>query len=139
MLVTERSRSHSYEIRKVKKKNNMPNGYVYILECADGTFYTGSTIKLEDRIQQHQNGHGANHTKKRLPVKLIYFEQFTRIDEAFKREKQLQGWSRRKKIALIERNFKDLSKHSECMNASNYKDWLRLRSATESRNDKRNE
>lgn len=108
----------------------MSIGYVYILECADGTFYTGSTIDLDKRIEQHQNGRGANHTKKRLPVTLMYFEKFTRIGEAFSREKQIQGWSRKKKIALIEENYKDLSKHSECMNASNYKEWLRLRLVT---------
>ena len=108
----------------------MPIGYVYILECSDGTFYTGSTIDLDMRVEQHQNGRGANHTKKRLPVKLIYFEEFTRIGGAFEREKQIQGWSRAKKIALVEKNYKDLSKLSECMNETNYKEWLRLRSAT---------
>lgn len=76
-------------------------GYMYILECADGSYYTGSTRYLELRVLQHQNGEGANHTKKRLPVKLVYFEEFDRIDEAFYREKQVQGWSRRKKEALI--------------------------------------
>jgi putative endonuclease len=50
---------------------------------------------------QHQSGEGANHTKKRLPVKLVYFEEYDRIDKAFYREKQVQGWSRRKKEALI--------------------------------------
>jgi len=102
----------------------MKVGYVYILECSDGTFYTGSTIDLDKRIQQYQNGLGANHTKKRLPVKLIYFEKFPGVEEAFKREKQIQGWSRNKKIALIEENYENLSKFSECMNASNYKEWL---------------
>ena len=76
-------------------------GYIYILECADGSYYTGSTTNLELRLQQHQSGEGANHTKKRLPVKLVYYEEFPRIDEAFYREKQVQGWSRKKKEALI--------------------------------------
>jgi len=76
-------------------------GYVYILECNDGSYYTGSTIDLEMRLSQHQQGLGANHTKKRLPVKLVYFEMFDRIDLAFYREKQIQGWSRAKKEALI--------------------------------------
>jgi putative endonuclease len=74
---------------------------MYILECSDGTFYTGSTNNLDLRLLQHQNGEGANHTKKRLPVKLVYNEEFQRIDEAFYREKQVQGWSRKKKEALI--------------------------------------
>ncbi|MFA7688337.1 MAG: GIY-YIG nuclease family protein [Moheibacter sp.] len=76
-------------------------GYMYILICNDGSYYTGSTNNLEFRLQQHQNGEGANHTKKRLPVKLIYYEEYPRIDLAFYREKQVQGWSRKKKEALI--------------------------------------
>ena len=75
---------------------------MYILKCANGAYYTGSTINLEARLDQHQNGEGANFTKKHLPVELIYFEEFQRIDEAFYREKQVQGWSRKKKNALIE-------------------------------------
>jgi putative endonuclease len=76
-------------------------GYVYILECADGSYYTGSTQDLEKRLLEHQKGIGSNHTKKRLPVKLIYFEEYQRIDQAFYREKQIQGWNRKKKEALI--------------------------------------
>jgi putative endonuclease len=83
-------------------------GFMYILECADGSYYTGSTKNLELRIRQHQNGEGANHTKKRLPVKLVYYEEFQRIDEAFFREKQVQGWSRIKKEALISTNHSRL-------------------------------
>jgi putative endonuclease len=82
--------------------------YCYILECADGSYYTGSTKYLEKRLQQHQNREGANHTKKRLPVKLVYVELFDRIDEAFYREKQIQGWSRAKKEALINGEFNRL-------------------------------
>ncbi len=74
---------------------------MYILECSDGSYYTGSTTNLDIRIAQHNAGEGANHTKKRLPVLLVYYEEFQRIDEAFNREKQVQGWSRKKKEALI--------------------------------------
>ena len=74
---------------------------MYILECSDGSYYTGSTNNLEIRLDQHQAGEAANHTKKRLPVKLVYHEEFDRIDDAFYREKQVQGWSRKKKEALI--------------------------------------
>ena len=82
--------------------------YVYILECTDGSYYTGSTTNLEHRLWQHQQGEGSNHTAKRLPVKLVYHEQYERIDEAFYREKQIQGWSRKKKLALIEQQFDKL-------------------------------
>ncbi len=74
---------------------------MYILECCNGSYYVGSTVNLEFRLEQHQNGEGANHTKKYLPVRLVYFEEYPRIDEAFYREKQVQGWSRKKKEALI--------------------------------------
>ena len=77
-------------------------GYMYILLCCDGSYYTGSTVDLGKRLEQHQNGEGANHTKKRLPVSLVYYEEYPRIDQAFNREKQVQGWSRKKKEALIE-------------------------------------
>ena len=76
-------------------------GYMYILECCDGSYYTGSTNNLDLRLRQHQNGEGANHTKKRLPVKLVYYEEYERVQDAFYREKQVQGWNRKKKEALI--------------------------------------
>lgn len=80
-------------------------GYMYILLCDDGSYYTGSTNNLELRLQQHFAGEGANHTKKHPPVELLYYEEFDRIDEAFNREKQVQGWSRKKKEALINREY----------------------------------
>jgi len=76
-------------------------GYMYILLCANGNYNTGSTIDLDRRLAQHQNGEGANFTKKHLPVELVYYEEYQRIDTAFYREKQVQGWSRKKKEALI--------------------------------------
>lgn len=79
----------------------MSKGWMYILKCADGSYYTGSTTNLKTRLPQHLAGEGANHTKKHLPVELIYFEEYQRIDQAFYREKQVQGWSRKKKEALI--------------------------------------
>ena len=96
-------------------------GWMYILECADGSYYTGSTNNLKLRIKQHNNGEGANHTKKRLPVKLVYFEEYLRIDHAFYREKQVQGWSRKKKAALINGNFDDLHSIAECTNSTHFK------------------
>jgi putative endonuclease len=101
---------------------------MYILECADGSFYTGSTKDLPRRLWQHQNGLGANHTQKRLPVKLVYAEYFDHVADAFYREKQVQGWSRRKKIALMESNWDQLHILAECQNHSHYKNALRLRS-----------
>ncbi len=62
----------------------------------------------------------ANHTKKRLPVKLVYFEEFDRIDKAFYREKQVQGWSRKKKEALIERMPEKLHELAKCLNETSH-------------------
>ncbi|MCP5156417.1 MAG: GIY-YIG nuclease family protein [Ectothiorhodospiraceae bacterium] len=76
--------------------------YVYILECIDGSYYTGSTRDLDQRVWEHTIGLGARYTARRQPVKLVYAEEYDRIDDAFAREKQLQGWSREKKRALIE-------------------------------------
>ncbi|GAB4494474.1 MAG: hypothetical protein OHK0045_25750 [Raineya sp.] len=95
--------------------------FVYILKCSDGTYYVGSTKNIELRLLQHQNGEGANYTKKRLPVELVYYEEYARIDEAFYREKQLQGWSRKKKEALMKENYQDLSKYAECKNETHFK------------------
>jgi putative endonuclease len=83
-------------------------GYTYILECNDGTYYTGSTTDLQVRLLEHNVGEGANYTKKRLPVKLIYYEEYERIEEAFEREKQIQRWSHKKKKALVEGKFEEL-------------------------------
>ena len=91
---------------------------MYILECANGQYYTGSTKDLEKRLAEHQAGEGANFTKKHLPVKLVYFEEFQRIDKAFYREKQVQGWSRQKKEALISGKVDKLHGLAECRNES---------------------
>ena len=79
--------------------------YMYILQCSDGSYYTGSTKDLDLRLEQHMSGKGANFTKNRLPVKLVYFEEFDRIDDAYYREKQIQKWTKRKKTALINGDF----------------------------------
>ncbi len=98
-------------------------GYMYILECNDGSYYTGSTLDLEYRFEQHQNGKGAKYTRKQLPVKLVYFEEYDRIDEAFYREKQVQGWRREKKKALINGEYEKLSELSENYSQKRNKDF----------------
>lgn len=96
---------------------------MYILECNDSSLYTGSTTNLELRIQQHEDGQGANYTSKRLPVRLVYYEEYDRIDEAFYREKQIQGWSRKKKLALIHSMDGKLPELAECRNQSHYRNF----------------
>jgi putative endonuclease len=83
-------------------------GYMYILKCSDGSYYVGSTNNLEFRLAQHEAGEGSNYTKKRLPVELVYYEEYQRMDSAFYREKQVQGWRRQKREALINGEFDKL-------------------------------
>ena len=77
----------------------------YILKCADGSFYVGSTRDLAVRLQQHASGMGSDYTAKRLPVELVWSAEFERIDDAYFLEKRIQGWSRAKRLALIEGRF----------------------------------
>ena len=76
--------------------------HVYILRCADGSFYVGSTIDLRRRVGQHERGEGAAYTRRRLPVELVFSQEFDRVDDAYVVEKQVQNWSRAKRTALIE-------------------------------------
>ena len=86
----------------------MTTAYTYILQCANGQYYVGSTTDLERRLLEHQAGLGAHFTAKHLPVKLVYKEEFSSIQQAFARERQLHGWSRAKKEALINGNLPSL-------------------------------
>jgi putative endonuclease len=82
--------------------------WVYILECNDGSFYVGSTLNLENRVVQHNNGQGARYTARRRPVTLVWAADYYNVADAFTVEKQIQNWSRAKRIALIEGRFADL-------------------------------
>ncbi len=78
------------------------SAYVYILRCADGSYYVGSTrTTLEQRIAQHNDGMFTGHTSRRRPVKLVFHQEFDRITDAITAERQLKGWNRAKKEALI--------------------------------------
>jgi putative endonuclease len=82
--------------------------YMYILECSDRSLYVGSTRDLEHRLAQHGDGEGAQYTMTRLPVRLLYFEEFDRVEDAYRREKQVQGWGRAKRLALIKERLEKL-------------------------------
>jgi len=83
--------------------------YVYIVRCCDGSLYTGSTRgHLEDRINQHNAASFGGYTSTRRPVKLVYSEHFDRITDAVSAERQIKGWSRAKKEALIRGDFERL-------------------------------
>ncbi|WP_370248694.1 GIY-YIG nuclease family protein [Nocardioides sp.] len=85
--------------------------FTYILECADGSFNVGSTIDLARRLEQHDAGRGAAYTRRRgrRPVQLVWAHEFASIEQAFGFEKQIQGWGRAKRSALIEGRIGDLA------------------------------
>ena len=91
--------------------------YVYILRCCDGSFYTGYTHDLAQRMQEHHNPTNySSYTATRLPVQLIWSQSFPNKWQALKVERQLKGWSRKKKIAMMNGNWdlvKWLSKNSD--------------------------
>ena len=83
----------------------MKDYFVYILKCSDDRYYTGVTNNLEKRINEHQSGIIEGYTSSRLPVKLVFSERFSDINQAINFEKQIKGWSRAKKQALIRGEF----------------------------------
>ena len=82
--------------------------FMYILKCVDGSFYVGSTRDLEHRLEQHTTGSVRSYTSSRRPVTLVYAEEFEHIHDAYAREKQVQGWNRAKRMALVEGRITDL-------------------------------
>ena len=100
--------------------------YVYILRCRDASYYVGHTDDIEVRMKAHEQGLIERYTKTRLPVRLVFCQEFESRDDAFAKERQLKGWSRAKKEALIKGNSQRLRVLS-----SNHTDVLggRLRQA----------
>ena len=82
---------------------------VYILRCADGSYYTGLTKQdVEARLWEHNQGLYDGYTKKRLPVELVFTETYDRIIDAIARERRIKGWRRAKKEALIALQYERL-------------------------------
>lgn len=90
--------------------------WVYILKCSDGSYYTGFTDNLSKRIDEHNHSRYPGYTANRLPVKLVYLHEFSERNDAASAEKQIKGWSRKKKEALIAGNYKLLPKLAKCRN-----------------------
>jgi len=104
--------------RRRAKETNM--WCVYILRCADGLLYTGSTTDIDRRVKEHNCKKGGGCTRGRLPVKLAYKEPFPNRSEAQKREAQIKGWSRQKKLALISQNKSKLKQLAQSQDLSPY-------------------
>jgi putative endonuclease len=95
--------------------------YTYILECTDTSFYTGVTNNIQKRVEQHNTCEDERkYVFDRRPVKLAYVEVTKYVLNAIKREKQIKGWSRAKKIALINGDINALKQLSSCKNPSHY-------------------
>ena len=87
----------------------MKKSYVYILRCSDNTYYTGVTSNLDKRLSQHESGfYKKSYTHQRRPLELVFYSEFTDINIAIEKEKQLKKWSRSKKEALISGDFNAL-------------------------------
>jgi len=82
--------------------------FVYLLECADGSYYVGQTEDLDKRVAEHEAGGHCEYTSPRRPIRLVWFEKVVGGEEATSRELQIKGWSRRKKQALITGDLSDL-------------------------------
>lgn len=102
-----------YAIRTVKSKTlykgeriaiQMDNSYTYIVECRDGSLYTGWTNDIVKRIENHNNGSGAKYTRSRLPVRLVYYEVYSTKREAMQREYAIKQLTKADKQALILQN-----------------------------------
>ena len=94
--------------------------FVYILRCSDGSYYTGITNNLDRRLAQHQQGYNpGSYTSFRRPVELVYACDFTSPKQAIAFEKQLKGWSRAKKEALIAGDWSRVKILSQCVNSTN--------------------
>lgn len=92
--------------------------YVYILRCGDGSYYTGVTNDLDRRIAEHNSNLLPNcYTYRRQPVELVWTDSFS-SDQAIAVEKQIKGWSRRKKEAMIQRDWDTVRVLAACKNVS---------------------
>ena len=79
--------------------------FVYILLCEDNSFYTGYSNNPQKRLSDHKNGKGGKYTRSHKPIKRIYLEKLDTKSEALKRERQIKGWGRSKKIKILKLNF----------------------------------
>jgi putative endonuclease len=102
---------------KDKKMKSNHNYYVYIVVCKDGSYYTGITNDIDQRLWQHNTGIDKNcYTFSRRPIELKYLQHFQQVEEAIKWEKELKGWSRRKKQALIEKDWDRIREFAKSSN-----------------------
>jgi len=97
----------------------MNNFWVYILKCSDGSYYTGHSDNLENRIAQHHQGSFPTcYTYKRRPLELVFSQEFSTREEALASERQIKGWSRKKKESMIQGDWDKVSQLAKSKNKS---------------------
>lgn len=102
----------------------MKTYFVYIIKCSDKSYYTGITNYIERRFEEHQNGvDPICYTFKRRPLELVFLQEFREVKEAIAFEKQVKGWSRKKKEAIIQNDWQLLKSLSECKNHTSHKNF----------------
>lgn len=99
----------------------MKRYYVYILKCSDNSYYTGVTNDIERRLNEHNFGlNKESYTYNKRPLELVFSTEFNDVNQAISFEKQVKGWSRKKKEAIINDRWEDLKKLSECLNKTTH-------------------
>lgn len=98
--------------------------YVYILKCSDESYYTGMTNDINRRLKEHSYGSNTeSYTYNKRPLELVFCTEFNDVNQAILFEKQIKGWSRKKKEAIINDRWEDLKKLSECLNKTTHKNF----------------
>ena len=108
LSIPEHSTAVSFRVSATRQEAVI-SFWVYILRCADDSYYTGHTDNLERRIAMHQQGDIPGYTSTRRPVELVFSQACSKREEALAAELQIKGWSRQKKAALIRGDWRELS------------------------------
>lgn len=104
----------------------MKQYYVYILKCSDNSYYTGMTNNIERRLNEHNYGLNKEcYTFDKRPIELVFYTEFNDVNQSIAFEKQVKGWSRKKKEAIINNKWEDLKKLSECLNNTTHKNHIK--------------
>ena len=102
----------------------MKTYFVYILKCCDASYYTGITNNIDRRLEEHNEGIDPFcYTLKRRPLELVFLQDFREVKEAIAFEKQVKGWGRKKKLAIIEGNWERLKSLAECRNKTTHRNF----------------
>ena len=116
-------RSICFIFYEVSTRAIMKTGYVYILRCVDWSFYTGVTNDVERRLYEHITSNDGSYTSRRKPLKLVWVSHELNIQDAIALEKQIKGWRREKKIALINEEYDRLPELARAYAGRKFPTW----------------